>query len=173
MSATAKPQPSNEKEHTMGLDMYLKAEKYIAGWEHLKPEAKKLYANCLALAGLKETDVSTLDCPSGVLSFNVGYRRKANAIHAWFVANVQNGVDECQPHHVERKQLEGLRDVCRRALVSTEHGKEVLPTKSGFFFGSTEYDDNYKQDVVDTIAIVDRCLSPVFEDWSFEYCSSW
>lgn len=34
---------------------------------------------------------------------DVGYWRKANAIHAWFVKNVQGGVDNCQSHEVSKE----------------------------------------------------------------------
>jgi hypothetical protein len=157
----------------MGLDMYLKAERYLDGWKHHTEAERKLYADCLALVGLTPADVATEGAPSGNIAFNVGYWRKANAIHGWFVTNVQDEIDECQPHNVSREQLKKLREACQLALTSADKAGEVLPTRSGFFFGSTEYDEYYKQDLKDTIVIVDRCLSSAFENWSFEYCSSW
>jgi len=38
----------------------------------------------------------------------VGYWRKANAIHKWFVDNVQNGEDDCQRYDVTPAQLTEL-----------------------------------------------------------------
>lgn len=46
----------------------------------------------------------------------VGYWRKANAIHGWFVRELANGVDECQPIHVSRENLITLRQLCLEAL---------------------------------------------------------
>lgn len=46
----------------------------------------------------------------------VGYWRKANHIHKWFVDNVQNGVDECDTYEVTKEQLEDLLNVCRKVL---------------------------------------------------------
>jgi hypothetical protein len=46
----------------------------------------------------------------------VGYWRKANAIHGWFVRELANGVDECQPIHVSRENLVVLRQLCLEAL---------------------------------------------------------
>ena len=35
----------------------------------------------------------------------VGYWRKANQIHKWFVDNVQDGVDDCGEYKVTKEQL--------------------------------------------------------------------
>lgn len=43
----------------------------------------------------------------------VGYWRKANAIHKWFVDNVQDGEDDCDCYEVSRDQLEELLDICK------------------------------------------------------------
>ena len=42
----------------------------------------------------------------------VAYWRKANAIHRWFVNNVQDGIDECQETIVTRNQLFTLLQIC-------------------------------------------------------------
>ncbi len=36
----------------------------------------------------------------------VGYWRKANQIHNWFVKNVQGGVDDCGYYGVTKEKLE-------------------------------------------------------------------
>ncbi len=47
------------------------------------------------------------------ISEPVGYWRKANAIHRWFVENVQDGEDDCDYHReVTAEDLEELRDLC-------------------------------------------------------------
>lgn len=43
---------------------------------------------------------------------SVGYWRKANQIHGWFVDNVQDGEDDCGMYEVTEDQLIELRDVC-------------------------------------------------------------
>jgi len=50
----------------------------------------------------------------------LGYWRKANAIHAWFVKNVQNGIDECQEANVTREQLTELKSLCERVIAGTK-----------------------------------------------------
>jgi hypothetical protein len=49
----------------------------------------------------------------------VGYWRKANAIHAWLVNHVQDGEDDCTYHHECTKEiLEELLDTCKTVLES-------------------------------------------------------
>ena len=79
----------------MGLDMYLTARKYISGWEHNGEEAGKLFKKVLKAADIPFGFVDK-GAPSGNLEFHIGYWRKANAIHNWFIQNVQNGKDECE-----------------------------------------------------------------------------
>jgi hypothetical protein len=96
----------------MGLDMYLSARKHLSkysGGEGMAKELRDMF------------DVP----PSGNLetvevSFEVGYWRKANQVHAWFVRECADGVDECQPVYVEKDKLLELLGICRRILRSTE-----------------------------------------------------
>jgi hypothetical protein len=61
-----------------------------------------------------------------------------------------------------------------KQLVKTDDlAKEMLPTASGFFFGSTDFDEWYYKGLEDTIEIIKHCLSPQFEGWEFYYQSSW
>lgn len=46
--------------------------------------------------------------------------RKANAIHQWFVANVQDGNDDCGIYEVSVSDLVKLHDTCKAVLESTE-----------------------------------------------------
>jgi len=52
--------------------------------------------------------------------------------------------------------------------------QELLPTASGFFFGSTEYDQWYYSDIKDTIEIIENVLATTdFEREIVMYGSSW
>ena len=106
----------------------------------------------------------------------VGYWRKANAIHAWFVENVQDGIDDCHMYEVTKEQLEELLSTCTFVKESgkTEIAKKLLPTTSGFFFGNTEYDDNYWEDLDYTIDTLRKTISSTdFENEMIVYSSSW
>ena len=166
----------------MGLDMYLEARKYVSqrggivGHSTYSPEFHK--AASVAPDGLTKYS----DFGSATVSLPVGYWRKANAIHGWFVENVQGGVDDCRQAYVDREQLVALRDACKSVMsltVGVNRDKAaavgLLPTE-GFFFGNTEMDEWYYQDLKYTIEMIDHVLSLIPEDswdWSFYYHSSW
>lgn len=101
----------------------------------------------------------------------IGYWRKSNQIHNWFVDNCQGGVDDCRDHGVYHEDLETLKEKCEEVLKNPREADNILPTQSGFFFGSTEYDEYYFDDLRDTIEIIDWALSQDFD--YFLYCSSW
>lgn len=105
-------------------------------------------------------------------SYSIGYWRKANAVHGWFVRNVQGGVDDCNAYSVSREQLIQLKDVCLRIKQFGHVAVDLLPTTEGFFFGSTEYDKGYFVNLDLTVTIVDRALAYP-EDTRFWYHSSW
>lgn len=161
----------------MGLDMYLSVKKYIrkvdfqhgtvnGGWP--MTEQFKKVVDCLGYSqfiGPNDVTGLTVEIP-------IGYWRKANQIHNWFVEKCGDGKDECQEMEVSRDQLKDLRDSCLVCLESTpEECKKILPTKSGFFFGSTEYDKYYMEDMKATVEIIDRALASPAK--YFIYWSSW
>ena len=146
----------------MGLDMYLKERKYIG-----KAEVKLLsneygwYNN----DGQEFKNVKEL-------VIEAGYWRKANAIHKWFVDNVQDGNDDCGEYEVSYEQLQDLLAICKvlksKMVLSEDENEngnkyvvnyticnELLPTQDGFFFGSTNYDEWYYKDIENTINIIE------------------
>lgn len=186
----------------MGLDMYLSARRYIGAWTHGKQEERDIYGAVLAAVDKKEWKCER--SPHLYVEISVACWRKANQIHKWFVANVQDGVDECRDFDVERTQLTELRDLCQEVLehsrlvpgkvnngMTFEGGKvttiveegriiqdasvaaEKLPTQDGFFFGSTDYDEYYWNDLRDTVAQIDAILAEFGDEWRFVYRASW
>lgn len=105
----------------------------------------------------------------------VGYWRKANQIHAWFVDYVQNGIDDCDYHReITKGDLNYLLDLCQRVLDDHSLAYELLPTQSGFFFGGTEYDEYYFEDIENTIEIIKNVLETTdFDKEMIYYVSSW
>ena len=119
----------------------------------------------------------------------VAYWRKANHIHNWFVENVQNGTDDCGYYEVTKEQLEQLLEICIEVrddskLIHNSEGEayikdsytaeELLPTQSGFFFGSTCYDKWYLEDIRYTIKELRKILKTTdFEHEIVMYHSSW
>jgi len=108
----------------------------------------------------------------------VGYWRKANQIHNWFVTNCQDGEDDCRDVTVEISQLKELLALCQEVLEKQDEtfSKEKLPTQYGFYFGDTSYDEYYYKDLEDTITIITGALEDTDEnntDVDFVYSSSW
>lgn len=152
----------------MGLDSYLHAEKYISGWSVSGDTTE--YQAITALLGVSSTNA----CPALEVTLRVAYWRKANQIHRWFVEKVQDGEDDCKPHYVSREKLEELRNECQVVLDNPDRAQAILPTESGFFFGSTEYDEDYLQDLRDTVEQLDAVLhNEHLNAFDLYYRSSW
>jgi hypothetical protein len=101
----------------------------------------------------------------------VGYWRKANAIHKWFVDNTQNGEDNCQESDVSIEQILVLYNLCKKVIKNPEKHRELLPTQKGFFFGNTEFTDYYLEYVKYTKKILKKCLNNPLE--KYQYQASW
>lgn len=147
------------------------------------------------------------------------YWRKANQIHNWFVQNCQGGVDDCERYVITVADLLKLKELCEKILTMTEMRKEMrylsfgarekeevdilyltdegikfasehLPTRDGFFFGLTEYDDCYVWDLENTVEQINAALDTLNCEYGFalnsdlvtgeykgdyiiEYCASW
>jgi len=97
---------------------------------------------------------------------------KSYQILQWFVDNVQQGEDDCGNYYVVRETLEELLEICKKVKEDNSLAEKLLPTQSGFFFGGTEYDEWYFQDIDNTIEILEECLKDKSAD-EFEYHSSW
>lgn len=173
----------------MGLDMFLTRKKYVgAEYSH-----RNVKGTIYILIGDKQLPVD-FDRVS-YIEESVGYWRKANAIHNWFVENVQDGIDNCNDYYVSTGQLQELLDLCKkvkkiakvkdgeheedRIIENVEEIEELLPTCEGCFFGTTNYDGWYMQDIDYTIDLLKKLLKEEKElneigfYSDFYYRSSW
>jgi hypothetical protein len=159
----------------MGLDMYLYAEQYVSGGSYRSDEERETYVN--VVNSLNAVDIACSGTPTATISLTVGYWRKDNHIHNWFVNNVQRGVDDCGKYEVEREELEKLCDLLLDLLKhrgDEEYANTHLPTSAGFFFGSTEYDHDYWQSIDETYKMIFTLLKKTENTtWEFYYQSSW
>lgn len=152
----------------MGLDMYLSRKKYIgANYEHRNVQGKIELTE-----GQDNTPININLKKIKYIEEEAGYWRKANAIHNWFVENVQGGVDECQQSYVDISKLEELLKLCKEVKTNPEKGNEILPTQGGFFFGTTEYNEWYMQSIEETIEILEKALENS-KDYEYYYQASW
>ena len=149
----------------MGMDMHLTARRYVSEYDEGDRElSMKVKQN---FPELREETIQGIDV-------RVGYWRKANAIHKWFVEHVQEGKDDCGDYLCSVDQLKELKAVCERVIAFRHLAVELLPTTDGFFFGSTDYDEFYFRDLEYTVKFLDRAIELADTGkWDIEYSSSW
>ena len=156
----------------MGLDMYLSKKTYVKQWEHKGDDNYQVEVTQKGepVSHIKSERISYIE-------EEVGYWRKSNQIHNWFVQNVQNGIDNCGTYFVGKEQLEELLQLCKQILANNQLAEELLPSASGFFFGSTEYDEWYFNDLTHTVQIIESLLSEQndrgYINGDIYYQSSW
>ena len=148
----------------MGLDMFLNKHYFsaITPWS--------------ARSSSRERDEKVNGLPVREKICEGIYWRKANAIHGWFVREVQGGEDNCQQVKVAVEQLEALLTLVTAALRTKD--ASLLPPTGGFFFGSTDVDEGYWQDLEFTKKELTRVLALHKKEkkdvWCwFTYRSSW
>lgn len=141
----------------MGLDMYLEGKHFV--WSS---EKRKIKIEGLDTHGFEVKQIEV----------RLGYWRKANAIHRWFVDNIQDGIDECQESWVEKDDLMKLLNICKEIVEDNSRAPILLPTQEGFFFGGTDYDEWYFRDVEETIEIIEKVLK-LPKGWDIYYRASW
>ena len=112
----------------MGLDMLLEARHYLLD------SADKERVGTLFNNGFRAKSVV----------FEIKYWRKANAIHKWFVENVQEGEDDCREAYVSIEKLKELRELCNRILESTTLKKAKV--ENGYNFDMAGNKVSYMED---------------------------
>lgn len=165
----------------MGLDMYLTARKYLR--EDYDQEKREYVPSAAQKALAAVPGLANFGTNFNGVSVEVAYWRKENAIHKYFVDNVQNGKDECQESYVEEDDLRDLYDKVCRVLNDNKLAEGLLPTQSGFFFGSTEYDEWYFKGLEDTKEVLEKIFAGIEADkkasgnnwcsFDFYYRASW
>jgi len=152
----------------MGLDMYMTARRHLSTYD----TNETLQTARTALAEVMQQLDAPVDSAVNDVTVEVAYWRKANAIHNWMVANVQNGNDDCREYYFSPAAMQELLNVCEAVLENIGEAGELLPPTSGFFFGSTDIDEYYLREVKYTRDRLTECLKCGTE-WSFYYSSSW
>ena len=156
----------------MGLDMYLYRKEYVSTFAWTQDEKAVKEANLHSvIANHFNVDPNM----GGIyVDYCVAYWRKAHAIHGWFV-NLDGGTDECQPIYVSLDKLIELRELANSVVLTPAMAGDILPTQSGFFFGSSDIDEWYISDMKNTVDMLDKIISSVSpEDYpTFFYQASW
>ena len=152
----------------MGLDMYLNKKIYVRPNSHMSKELNfetRILSNGMYYSKFNPEKVT-------YVTQEVAYWRKFNALHDWFVKNVQNGEDDCKEYAVYLEDFVKLQlclslvldaqNTCLAGRLSEEERDAIclenFPPTGGFFFGSKEIDDFYWEDVVSTKRIVESII---------------
>lgn len=159
----------------MGLDMYMSKKTYVKRWEHNKPSDQ---FTVTIKRGRKKYDKIKPERVSFIVE-EVGYWRKFNALHNWFVNECADGEDNCQEIYIPEHKMEELietlksvKEICESDPVSRHKLSDLFPTSSGFFFGETSYGEYYIEQVNETLEL----LTGLMEEDSngdYYYQASW
>lgn len=118
----------------MGLDMYLNKIKRDVKYTPLEPTKWKEEGQ------------------------EIGYWRKFNALHNYIVNEFNGGVDDCREIILSDIAIEQLLDVLTKVSKDHSLAPTLLPTQSGCFFGSLEYDEWYFKRVDYAIEVFTEAL---------------
>lgn len=144
----------------MGLDMYLRRKLYI--WHPFEgPTTLKIEG----VPKLGEREVAIDPQKVKYIIEEAGYWRKANAIHAWFVKNLQDGKDECQESYVSREDMKKLLNTVNKVLESIE----LVPAKinAGYRFSGGVKEEILEDGETVKDFSVAQALLPVREGFFF------
>lgn len=190
----------------MGLDMYLTKRHYVKNWDHMKPEelhqitVKKnnkvaKHINPKKISNIIE-DVAYWRKANAIHDWFVKNCQEGNddCKEYWVTRlQLQELYDACVLVRDSAKLVEGKIQngytynenmekqpimVDGKYIVDPSVAEELLPTTEGFFFGSTDYDQYYMDDINDTIKMLGDELAIEYEkDGAYEpeyyYRASW
>ena len=125
----------------------------------------------------------------------IGYWRKFNALHAYILELTNSPADtNCETVDLSKRDVETILDTLNQVRSILEKGvkleedygdwylfdedtsdaaAELLPPRSGFFFGSTTIDAYYYYDVCDAISIFENALKLINEGEEIYYDCWW
>lgn len=184
----------------MGLDMYLTKRFYVQNWDHTPLDKKH---EVIVLQGEKVRKDIQQDQISEIICQVMYWRKANAIHKWFVDTCQEGNDDcrEAYVEQEQLEELQGIcekiLDTCKLVKgkiingMTFENGKEVpimedgeyiedsslaeelLPSEEGFFFGSTNYDQWYYEDIKKTKEMLDRELAIENNDASYYYHSSW
>jgi len=145
----------------MGLDMYLRGDKYIARFDNSQrdKDGNELEIKRPVIDGFE------------VASYNLdlGYWRKFAPLHNYIVDVFANSVDDCQEIHLDSSDCHRIADALRN------NGLPDNEDCHGFLFGSPELWDYYKDEAEEHAKVFDKAAAWIESNsWnSVTYQASW
>lgn len=101
-----------------------------------------------------------------VKSTNIAYFRKINFLVDYFENYVEYEIENLRYVDIDEESVIELINRCQQVLEDHSLAKDLLPTKEGFYFGSTEYDEYYFEDVEEVLNTMTNTILPEFEKLS-------
>ena len=182
----------------MGLDMYLYRKTYVKNWDFMRPEER--HEITVKKGGVTRKDIKpericyiveqvaywrkanaihnwfVEKCQGGVDECQETYvdREKIKELVS-LCKQVLESV-ETVPGKILTKTVYTAESVEQHfkdgnVVAQKTIAESLLPSKSGFFFGSTEYDEYYLQDLKETVEMLEPLLND--EHGDFIYRASW
>lgn len=184
----------------MGLDMYLEKRTYVKNWEHT-PEDKH-HKITITRGGKPRNDIDTKKISyiieeagqwrkaNAVHVFFVKHcgNGEDNCQSMYVEKEVlEELLDNCKKiikasklvdgKEIEKHTLENGKIITniepQKIIEDPTIAKEILPTQAGFFFGSTDYDEYYLDDIRETIKICEEALKSIKNGSDIYYQASW
>lgn len=122
------------------------------------------------------------------LDVEIGYWRKFNALHGYIAAMADN-YDSCSEIELSLADLIELRNTCLEIQEKIEQAQTssnieeqnairkeiavIMPPVTGFFFGSTAIDDDYKLNIDKSILIFDKAIKLTKQGEQIYYYAWW
>ena len=181
--------------------MYLTKRAYVKNWNHQKPEKK--HQITVKLGGKKRSDIDAskisyliLDvmywskanqihdwfvnnCQDGEDSHQTSYVEKEKLLELLNICKkiVDESVMKPDVLTVGTRHSNGVTEPIKEngfVISNPEIAQSLLPTSQGFFFGSTEYDQYYIEDLKETIKVLEtENLDSDDNVFEYEYHASW
>lgn len=153
----------------MGLDMYLHKKHYVMNWDWMSDREKHTIS--VKQGGKKVNKINT-ERVDYIVELVMEWR-KFNALHKWFVDNVQDGVDDCRESYVDVDDLKMLLETLTYVLENKDTATELLPPTNGFYFGTDVMDKWYWNNIESTIIQLKNILEEDNSGAHFYYRSCW
>jgi|SRR5699024_246208 len=133
----------------MGLDMYL-----------LAVESKE-----------NEQELKSLEELTGQVVHEYAYYRKMNALQGYFVEKFD--IQNCGMVKLDRETIDELYEILEEIRMNREKAPFLLPTFSGPFFGSYDYDRTYHNYIDEAHASFHHAKFLDFDKYDLYFTSNW
>ena len=101
------------------------------------------------------------------------YFRKVNFLIPFVESKIGHELEDCEVVKLTKDNLESLVELCKEVLAHHDKAEELLPTRDGFFFGGTEYDEWYFNDVQEVHDEVSDLLSTMTSRMKARFYAWW